>query len=404
MDTRGYLDRHLIRDIQGENTLEIFLVTSVASILGIRFFLAVTGYPQVASHGLHIAHVLVGGVFMLMCIVILLSFLNQSARYLAAVLGGFGFGAFIDELGKFVTSNNDYFFQPTIGLIYITFILLYALIKKINSRRWLTEEERLINVLEISKDAVLNNMNAMKKQISMDLLLESDQSSPVVKSLKDLLSTIESAPKDNPGFYSRSKERTRRFYRRIVKKGWFTKVIIAFFSIQALASLLISLDLTVGIDNAVFWTIIALLLSGIYRSFRSKKSTLRKIFYTLATMALIAILAFSFEGLKLPVLSMIDWLQIGFTVLAGIFVIAGIYSLRRSRLKGYNYLENAILVYIFFVQIFTFFDYQLYGLIGLFVNILTLGIIRYMISQEYRETAPMKQPTHLAARVNSNGP
>jgi hypothetical protein len=394
MDSRGYLDQHLIRDIQGENLLELFLVTSVASILSIRFFLAMTGYPQVGGRGLHIAHVLVGGIFMLISIVMLLSFLNKSTRDLAAVMGGFGFGAFIDELGKFVTSDNNYFFSPTIGLIYVIFILLYVIIKKINSRRWLTEEERLINVLEISKEAVLNDMDAREKQISMDLLGESNQSSPIVKSLKDLLSTIESVPEDNHGVYSRTKERMRRFYRVIVKKRWFTKVIIGFFLVQAVISLLISLDLTVGIDNAVFWTIIALLLSGIYRSFRSKKSTLRKVFYAFATLALIAILISSFEGLELPILPVIDWLQIGFTVLAGMFVVAGIYSLRRSRLKAYNYFKNAVLVYIFFVQVFTFFDYQFYGLMELLVNILTLGVMRYMISQEYRENGAIKESSY----------
>ncbi len=114
------LSGRLIRNVQGADLLEIFLVTAVAAILGIRFFLAMTGYPKLGGGGLHIAHVLVGGAFMLLAIVILLNFLNKWSRYFASVLGGFGFGAFIDELGKFVTSDNDYFFQPTVGLIYIT--------------------------------------------------------------------------------------------------------------------------------------------------------------------------------------------------------------------------------------------------------------------------------------------
>lgn len=390
MDSHNYLDRKLVRDIQGENLLELFLVTAVASILGIRFFLAMTGYPQVGGHGLHIAHVLVGGLFMLIGIVILLSFLNRSSRDLAAVLGGFGFGAFIDELGKFVTSDSNYFFQPTVGLIYVTFILLYALIKKINSRRWLTEEERLINVLEISKEAVLKDMDAREKQITMDLLDESDQASPVVRSLKELLSTIESAPENNPGLYTKTKERVRRFYQSIVKKRWFTKALVGFFLLQAVGSLLVSLDLTVGLDNAIFWTAVSIALLGIYRYFRSKKSTIRRFISALVMLALIVILALSFEGLKLPVLPVIDWLQIGFTVLAGTFVVAGIYSLRRNRLRAYNYFKNAVLTDIFFVQVFAFFDYQFYGLLGLGVNILTLGVTRYMISQESRNNEEKK--------------
>ena len=46
----------------------------------------------------------------MIALVINLGYINKSANYLVAVIGGLGFGAFIDELGKFITGDNDYFF------------------------------------------------------------------------------------------------------------------------------------------------------------------------------------------------------------------------------------------------------------------------------------------------------
>ena len=45
----------MARDIDGGRWLESFLVSAVVSILGIRFYLQATGYPQIGGHGLHIA-------------------------------------------------------------------------------------------------------------------------------------------------------------------------------------------------------------------------------------------------------------------------------------------------------------------------------------------------------------
>ena len=114
----------LFRDTDAGATLEIFFVSAILSILGIRGFLKLTGYPQIGGEGLHIAHMLWGGLGMLVGILLLLVFWNVSVRWLAAFVGGIGFGTFIDELGKFVTDDNDYFFEPTFALIYVLFILI----------------------------------------------------------------------------------------------------------------------------------------------------------------------------------------------------------------------------------------------------------------------------------------
>src|SRR6266702_4616336 len=94
-----------IRNIEATSYRENFLVSAVVSVFALRIFLHVTHYPQLGGGNYHIAHILWGGFFMMAAILILLSYLSEKTAVIASVLGGIGFGAFIDELGKFITSN-----------------------------------------------------------------------------------------------------------------------------------------------------------------------------------------------------------------------------------------------------------------------------------------------------------
>ena len=67
-------------------------------ILVIRTQLWLTNYPQLGGGGLHIAHLLWGGLFMMIAIWCSLIYLNRTARTVTAILGGIGFG-FLASLG-----------------------------------------------------------------------------------------------------------------------------------------------------------------------------------------------------------------------------------------------------------------------------------------------------------------
>jgi len=124
-------ERVTIRDTDAGDSLEILLITAITTILGIRVYLHVTGYPQIGGGTLHIAHMLWGGLSMMVALVILLTYWNPSLRRMAAVLAGIGFGTFIDELGKFITKDNDYFFQPTFALLYVLFMAMFFIFRSL---------------------------------------------------------------------------------------------------------------------------------------------------------------------------------------------------------------------------------------------------------------------------------
>ncbi len=63
-------------------------------------------------------------------------------RFFATLACGIGFGLFIDELGKFITSDNDYFFQPVIAIIYLIFVGLFFLFHWLGTVRNLTAAGR----------------------------------------------------------------------------------------------------------------------------------------------------------------------------------------------------------------------------------------------------------------------
>ncbi|HCT15345.1 MAG TPA: hypothetical protein DIW82_11355, partial [Corynebacterium nuruki] len=111
------------------------VVTAVATILVTRAYLAATGYPQVGGGTLHIAHALWGGAAMTVAIVLLLSFIGRRVRRLSVVIGGIGLGLFLDEVGKFLTRSNDYFFTPAISVMYVVFVLLLLVNRFIQDSR-----------------------------------------------------------------------------------------------------------------------------------------------------------------------------------------------------------------------------------------------------------------------------
>jgi len=335
------LSRPFIRNLEGHNLLEIFFATAVASVLGIRFFLALTGYPQLSGKGLHIAHVLLGGLFLMLALLITLAYINKSALYMAAILGGFGFGAFIDELGKFITGDNNYFFRPAVALIYVTFVLLYLGIEIFFRRPEMTHAERLINVLEIAKEVVLQDLDHRERKQALDLLRCCNPADPVTRALRDLLYAVDSRPPARPGLYSRIKVRSRKMYRKLVQKSWFVSAVIAFFLLQSIFALMLDLFL-------------------LYAKLRWRID-LHALF---------------------PTLTFADLMGLASATVAALIVIAGVLKMRSSRLEAYEFFKNAVLVQIFLVQVFLFYRAQLLALLGLAGNLCVLLVLYYMIRQE----------------------
>ena len=113
----------LVRRPGAADHLLLTLLSFALSVTLTRLFLRLTGYPQLGNGTLHIAHVLWGGLFLFAAALLPLIFANRWIYRLTAILAGVGVGLFIDEVGKFITQSNDYFYQPAAPIIYAFFLV-----------------------------------------------------------------------------------------------------------------------------------------------------------------------------------------------------------------------------------------------------------------------------------------
>ncbi|MFG1678333.1 hypothetical protein [Micromonospora sp. NPDC049282] len=175
----------LTRDLTGFELAEAFLLAAVVAVLAIRGFLAATGYPQVGGSGLHISHMLWGGLGMLVALLLLLLFVGSRVRNAAAWIGGAGFGTFIDELGKFITQDTNYFFQPTIALIYAVFIAVFLFVRYLSERRPPSRAEQLSYAYGALTDLAVGRLSERRRRRALNLLSDDDRPAPEVCALLD---------------------------------------------------------------------------------------------------------------------------------------------------------------------------------------------------------------------------
>ena len=95
-----------------------------AASVGLVAFLALAGYPSIGGDVYHLAHALWGGLALTVSTVLLLALSNRWVPVAAALTGGVGAGLFVDEVGKFITRKNDYFFPLAATIVYLFLVLL----------------------------------------------------------------------------------------------------------------------------------------------------------------------------------------------------------------------------------------------------------------------------------------
>lgn len=133
---------------RAESYILITLISLAFSVIATRLFLQLTGYPQIGGATLHIAHAIWGGLLLYAGALLPLILANRWALYLSAGLNGLGAGLFIDEVGKFITRDLNYFYPPAAPLVYAFFLLSVLLYQYIRRMKRESARTQLYHALE----------------------------------------------------------------------------------------------------------------------------------------------------------------------------------------------------------------------------------------------------------------
>jgi hypothetical protein len=140
-----------VRREEGAQYLLVAIVSYAVSVALVRGFLNLTGFPQIGGGAYHISHVLWGGLLLFVAAVALLTIDTPVVYIGASILSGAGFGLFIDEVGKFITSDYNYFFLAAAPIVYIIFLvtlLVYLRLRRPLPHDTLNELDQSLELLE----------------------------------------------------------------------------------------------------------------------------------------------------------------------------------------------------------------------------------------------------------------
>jgi hypothetical protein len=170
--------RSAVRRDRAGNYILVSLVAFAVTVVVTRVYLELAGYPQIGNSVLHIAHALWGGLLLFVAVLLPLALANRWALQASALLGGMGIGLFIDEVGKFITQANDYFFPSALSIIYGFFLLTVFVYLYFRRSRYLDPRQAMYNVFEGLQDALdgdLDTAEAARIEAQLAIAKNSDR-------------------------------------------------------------------------------------------------------------------------------------------------------------------------------------------------------------------------------------
>jgi hypothetical protein len=280
-----------------------------------------------------------------------LSILGNRTRHSAALVGVIGYATIIDEIGKFITRDNDYFFQPSISLIYITFVLIYLAFRDLRLRRTISSEEYLVNAINDFEEAIINDLQPEERDRALRYLGAITEKNDLIPRLAALIEQASVQPRPH-GFTRRIRQYVVAGYvavgARSDRFGGHVTLLVLQLAINAgVVALIVLRDLSAGI---------------VARGPGQPAGIM-------------------------DVLPTSDWLLLIATLIPSMFVVIAVITLPRSRMTALRFFHRAVLLSICFTEVFLFYRNQGAALLVLAFNLFSLACVSVAIGRETRNRA-----------------
>ncbi len=326
-----------IREPFASSLTEVWLVSAVTTVLVIRAYLAFTGYPTVGGDSLHIAHMLWGGLGMAIGFGMIMLTAHGIWKPLATLVCGIGFGTFIDELGKVITKDNDYFFRPAIALMYGLMILLFVIARYLGARREPTEADHLYFAVQGLQWAAIGKLDGARQRIALEHLNASGNESGFANAIREQLQSAE--------LIEDTQHSRLLVWRQAAEQRYWNVAESPRFAWIAIGLLVLRISQVIG----------AFVLG-----------------YTNGWYDLT-------DGISVT--------EIGATataiVSAGLAILGAVLILRGQRVHGLQAFVGSVLVSLLIGQFFAFTSVQVLALTGLVADLVVLGLLRFALHAEH---------------------
>lgn len=175
--------------------VRLILLSFAVTVSVTRFYLKLTGYPQLGNGTLHIAHLLWGGLALFISAILMAVYANRWVYTAGSILAGAGVGLFIDEVGKFITKTNDYFYPPAAPIVYTLFllmILVYLEIRRRPKRDARSELYRVFDTMQEVLDRDLDEAERTALGIRLHYIVTQAEDPDLTRLAVELLHFVES--------------------------------------------------------------------------------------------------------------------------------------------------------------------------------------------------------------------